>query len=1326
MNKLRLLLIFFFSMGMMASIQANVPVNRGGTANGNNNSNTNSNSNYRADCTQATSEIDLSVNNVRARLLGGGDMWWDFSRGRYVVPKIEPGSGEQEVSSIFAGAIWLGGYDDGGNLKMAAQTYRNASSNDFFSGPLDPVGGTDEEICNQWDKMFEVNGDNILEHAQLIQSKGVDAIDCGAVSRDLLGWPAKGNPHFAGIHGFELPFQDLAPFYDENGDGLYNPCDGDFPVIEIIGCETQIGEIGKVSFADQMIWYVFNDNGGIHTETTGDPIRMEVQTLAFSYKTGDQVNDMTFYRYKLVNRAPQSIDSTYFGQWVDADLGCHLDDYIGSDTANQLMYIYNSAPTDGAGGCDGTPSYGNEVPMLGVDYFRGPKDENGIELGMSSFVYYVNGGYPGLPNTGDPQTGQQYYNYLSGTWRDGTPYYATGNGYQQTGPTTNYVFPGSPDDAAGWSMCTQTLPGADLRTVQSSGPFRLDPGAINELIIGAVWTPDVLYPCPSMKKLLAADELSQALYDNCFKITDGPDAPNLDIVELDKKLVLLLTNDSTSNNFQLNYEEKDLLAPSNVTDTMYVFEGYKVYQLASANFSDLDDPDQARLILQTDLNNNIDAIYNWEEFPGEVLDVPVFVPTQKVDGLNKGIQSSLVITADQFSQSNPALVNHQKYYFVAVAYAHNEYEQFDPVNISGQKSPYLEGRRNVIVTTGIPRIPTPEFGGITLNADYGDGAPITRLDGAGTGVNFLDLSDETLSEVLQNNCAATLKYAQGRGPVAVKVVDPLRVQPGTYQISIFDDNMGNSTLEEASARWMLTTPSGEQWFSDKTLDVINEQIIAKKNEAGETVTLGISISLGQVKEPGTTSLLAAGETNGFLGAEEVYADAAGIPWYQGVAPNNLSPFLNYVPTGSAEPYESRDNQQIYKGVLEGRWVPYTLAQCTDPNGGIYFSPAWEAPNSFCGIVQGNNGLDNLRNIDIVLTSNKDLWSRCAVVETARNQIGTEGFSTEGGSQNFQLRGHASVGKDGQDDNSGTTGMGWFPGYAIDVETGCRLNVFFGENSVYRPDEPVLSNISNINSLMTLNGGDMLFNPSSDQFVDLDGSGNFTASFELPLGGQHYVYVSTTEYDGCEVIGQKLSGTSSAQKVQVLRDVVWASFPILPLGAQMASIEDGLVPNDLSIKLRVNNPYSVTDPNGPNDGYPMYEFTLDGIAPDINNIETATSALDLVNVVPNPYYAYSAYEQLNTANTVKITNLPPECTITIYSLDGKFIRQYDRAENSNATIPSQGVVGEQMNASVDWDLKNARGIPVASGVYLIHVVAPGIGERTLKWFGVARTFDTYRN
>src|SRR5690606_10693958 len=60
---------------------------------------------YRADCAPARSEIDMSINNVRARLLGGGDVWWDLTNGKYIVPKVEPGSGLPEVSAIFAGAV---------------------------------------------------------------------------------------------------------------------------------------------------------------------------------------------------------------------------------------------------------------------------------------------------------------------------------------------------------------------------------------------------------------------------------------------------------------------------------------------------------------------------------------------------------------------------------------------------------------------------------------------------------------------------------------------------------------------------------------------------------------------------------------------------------------------------------------------------------------------------------------------------------------------------------------------------------------------------------------------------------------------------------------------------------------------------------------------------------------------------------------------------------------------------------------------------------------------------------------------------------------------
>ena len=69
-------------------------------------------------CQPSKAQSDLSINNVRATILGGGDMWWDLNTARYEVPK---GSNKH---SMFAGSLWLGGVDEGNQLKLAAMTYR--------------------------------------------------------------------------------------------------------------------------------------------------------------------------------------------------------------------------------------------------------------------------------------------------------------------------------------------------------------------------------------------------------------------------------------------------------------------------------------------------------------------------------------------------------------------------------------------------------------------------------------------------------------------------------------------------------------------------------------------------------------------------------------------------------------------------------------------------------------------------------------------------------------------------------------------------------------------------------------------------------------------------------------------------------------------------------------------------------------------------------------------------------------------------------------------------------------------------------------------------
>ncbi|MBK8444263.1 MAG: hypothetical protein IPL35_12965 [Sphingobacteriales bacterium] len=83
------------------------------------------------DCLPANSQTELNINNVRTTLMTGGDMWWNLDAARYEVPKVEKGSGGTSRHSLFAGALWIGGIDALGQLKIAAQTYRQ-TGNDFF------------------------------------------------------------------------------------------------------------------------------------------------------------------------------------------------------------------------------------------------------------------------------------------------------------------------------------------------------------------------------------------------------------------------------------------------------------------------------------------------------------------------------------------------------------------------------------------------------------------------------------------------------------------------------------------------------------------------------------------------------------------------------------------------------------------------------------------------------------------------------------------------------------------------------------------------------------------------------------------------------------------------------------------------------------------------------------------------------------------------------------------------------------------------------------------------------------------------------------------
>ena len=123
--------------------------------------------------------------------------------------------------------------------------------------------------------------------------------------------------------------------------------------------------------------------------------------------------------------------------------------------------------------------------------------------------------------------------------------------------------------------------------------------------------------------------------------------------------------------------------------------------------------------------------------------------------------------------------------------------------------------------------------------------------------------------------------------------------------------------------------------------------------------------------------------------------------------------------------------------------------------------------------------------------------------------------------------------------------------------------------------------------------------------------------------------------------------------------------------------------------------------------PIYRFNTDDIVADKGNLDVAKDAMEMINVVPNPYYGYNSYEVNQLDNRVKITNLPQRATISIFTVSGTLVRKIKKDDTVS---------------SIDWDLKNDYGIPIASGLYIIHVNAPGIGKKVIKWFGALRPID----
>ncbi len=1184
-----------------------------------------------AGCDPPSSQIDLAINNVRTKLFNGGDMWWDLFGTRnaaYEIPKVE--AGQRSVHASFASALWFGGVDDGGQLKTAGQTYRQRGL-DFWPGPLDTsTADIDKDDCTFWDKQFSVLQKEIIEF-----KGGSEA------SQAILAWPGNGDASRGET-------QYLAPFHDADGDGFYSPANGDYPTLDpaVLGARP-----------DQMIWWVYNDKGNTHTAYPGgEPIGLEIQTTAFAFSTSNEINNMTFYKYRVANRASSALYQTYFGVFTDSDLGGADDDYVGCNMAlvdpdgagplaakpRSFAYTYNADATDEDGS---SPGYGTTPPIFGIDYFRGPKDENGNELPMSTFILFTNQGQPGIDS--DPRDAVELYRYLRGFWADGQPLtYGTPSGRGGTDPC-NYAFPGltDPNGRPNW---VETQSPGDRRMVQSSGPFTLQPGAINEVIIGAVWArASSGDQFASIAAGIIADDKAQILFDNDFKLANGPDPVTTVLIPGDQSITISLENTDKTEKYNQNELDNEDLSIYN-----YKFQGYRIYQLknSTVSASQINDVNNAIEVAQVDIQDSVSTIIN------KVFD-PLVQNTQAeimVEGENKGVKHIFELKNDAFSTSfDSRFVNGKTYYFLVIPYSYSK---------NAVSTKYLPSRTSTTVVS--VTVGRQVINGL-INGEYETSMALTKTDGAGNGGQNLELTPEAEAAIVANTSGVPVTYKSGNGPVFLKVFDPNKIQKRNYKIR-FTPDMKSYELRDADTDSLLM-------ISDTTYDATNtltpnEQIAEERRfrtlPNGSKVlesrtSLGFYIVVDNTKgKPGQAKAIEL-ENNAFLGASLEIADPT-KPWYSGYS--GKTPFSGTVLgwLNSGDP--SNDPNDAYGDILGSTWAPYKLLRSLSSENARatpLLDPASKNAN--------NSKFDSVGSYDIVFTNDQTKWSDCVVLEAGLG-TGTEA-GTEGAQKKLNLR---------KKDIGFGIGRSRFPGYAINLETGERVNIFFTEAS----------------NLPAENGDDMLWNPTSNQDF-------------FNKGGRHFIYVTRRKYDGCNQIHSILSANidnpGNPAKYQVLSMVDWVNVPVLKAGQTLLS-------TDVKVKLRVSKPYYPTVTTSANGGFPEFSFNDKSVLKGATDDEATNKklAIDLINVVPNPYYAYSTYEPDRNDFRVRITNLPAQATVTIYTSNGILVRRFTKSDAAQTFV--------------EWDLRNANRIPIATGVYIIHVNCPGVGEKTLKWMGVMRPID----
>jgi hypothetical protein len=480
--------------------------------------------------------------------------------------------------------------------------------------------------------------------------------------------------------------------------------------------------------ADQTLWYVANDMDSLLVAyfTGSPPIGLEVQRTTWGYHRPGGIDQSIFSSTIMINKSGAPIDTMYFGQWSDPDIGNGGDDLVGCDTTRDMGYAYNGSPTDAV--------YGASIPAAGFLLLQGPLVPSPSDtavfnlkrrvgwrnLRMSSFTM-ATAGYVAYV---DPVPGfggdVEWYQELQGHTRSGAPFIDP-----LMNLPTKFPLSGDPVTKTGWYDGLYGLMPNDRRLMVSAGPLTMAAGDTQEIVVATVAGLGADY-ISSVTVLRAMADKDRLAYGSLLGPASPPAPPNVSIGRMDGEIILTWGDPST------------IAATEMSLNQGYAFEGYNVYEYGSP--SGLTPFRLATYDLVDGIKAIVDTVY--DESTG-------FYLTNVIQrGTDSGILHSIDIKKSAIS--GLPLANGNPYYFGVTAYSYSA----GPSAITGSHS--LESSPEIL--TVIPQSTNP---GTRFNQSRGDSIPVTVTVAPG--------------------------FPPSDGQVVPSVIDPTRITGDTYAVTFAND-----------------------------------------------------------------------------------------------------------------------------------------------------------------------------------------------------------------------------------------------------------------------------------------------------------------------------------------------------------------------------------------------------------------------------------------------------------------------------------------------------------------------------------------------------------